>query len=228
MAKTPVTRDRFRIIAETSAENMGPLLAQLTRMGLENIGYELITDVRRFHQNGERKVHATNAVEAVRAFVQENPTFQVSQVVAAFEAAERTGTSAYSAVKILLTNKEIVKLSPGNYQRADVKALAAPQAVKKSKRGQVGRHDVSNETLILKAMKGRKKISLQDMQALLVSHGRSAKSASPILSKFVKQKLIKQIAPGQYEVVQKKTPAPKKPAAKLNGQDQSPAENANG
>src|SRR5882724_5600604 len=56
MAKTPVaTVERFRIHAETSMEQMGHVLAELTRMGLQNVGYELITDIVTFKNNGPRQ-----------------------------------------------------------------------------------------------------------------------------------------------------------------------------
>jgi hypothetical protein len=52
MAKTPpATVERFRIHAETSKEQMGDVLAELTKMGLLNIGYELVTDVLTFRTN---------------------------------------------------------------------------------------------------------------------------------------------------------------------------------
>ncbi len=40
-------------------EQMGFVLAALTKMGLENIGYELITDVHQFKDG--RKVHEVSA-----------------------------------------------------------------------------------------------------------------------------------------------------------------------
>lgn len=223
---------------------MGPLLAQLTRMGLENIGYELITDVRRFHQNGERKVHETTGNELAKAFAQENPTFQINDLVKHFAQADRNGPAAYTAVRHLVEERFLTKLSPGNYQRSDVKAIAAPEPEKKPGRGAVPRHEITNDTLVLKAIRGRKKITARELSAMLFSHGRSKKSASPITSRLVKQKLLKLIEPGVFEVVQKKTPIAKKlpakkptrarpkrerpPIAKIAEQQQSPAENANG
>ena len=74
MAKTPpATVDRFRIHAETSKEHMGHVLAELTKMGLANIGYELVTDVMTFRsKNGPRKVHA--GVKALPAPKGKRPT----------------------------------------------------------------------------------------------------------------------------------------------------------
>jgi len=62
MAKTPpATAERFRIHAESSMEHMGFVLAELTKLGLQNVGYELITDVVTFRKNGARKASAAPA-----------------------------------------------------------------------------------------------------------------------------------------------------------------------
>src|SRR6267378_4217383 len=128
MAKTPhATVDRFRIHAETSKEQMGDVLAELTKMGLANIGYELVTDVLTFRsKNGPRKVHEVTGDDFARAFVQENASFAAIQLVNHFKANDRTDGMAYKAIHNLVQEGAIKKLSPGNYQRAGVKALPAP------------------------------------------------------------------------------------------------------
>ena len=57
MAKTPPQPpiDRFRIICEAEAADMGPIIAQLSRMGLTNIGFELMTDVVQVTRRGEEQ-----------------------------------------------------------------------------------------------------------------------------------------------------------------------------
>lgn len=187
---------------------MGPLLAQLTKMGLENIGYELITDVRRFHSNGERKIFETSGIDDARAFAQAHPTFHVSALNALFEEAGRSKAAANQALTGMVGKGELVRLGSGNYKRTDVKAIEPP---KENKRGITPPYEVSNQELILKAMKGRKKISLDGMIEMLISHGRNKKSASPIVSKLAKLKLLKQVGKGLYEVTGKQLPEPKAP-----------------
>lgn len=213
MAKQPVTRDRFRIFAETNSESMGPLLAALTKMGLENIGYELITDVRTFGKN-ERKVHETTGVEFAKAWVADHATFRAVELVAAFGEADRTPGSAYTALRELINDGTLRKTSPGNYQRADVKAIAPPaegEAKARTRPPSGPKNAVPNKDVILKAIRGRKKVSVKAMSDLLTANGRTGHSASPIISGLARSGILKQIEPGLYEVVAKKE---KKSAAK--------------
>lgn len=244
MAKQPETIDRFRIFAETSSEAMGPLLAQLTRMGLENIGYELITDVRRFQANGSRKMHDISVEEHAALFIKDHPTFKAGELVKHFEAAERHKSGAYTAMRAMVESGSLIKLGNGNYRRADVKAIAPP--AEKTRRGQSPRYDVSNDDLLLKYIRPRKSVSVADAGLFLEREGRNKNSASPIISRFTKAGLLKLIEPGLYSVVQKKLKGKaksneakkkadriraqayrdKQRAAKLNGQQ--PGEAAHG
>lgn len=202
MAKQPEMRDRFRIFAETSSEAMGPLLAQLTRMGLENIGYELVTDVHRFAQNGERKVHNTTGDEFAKTYIADHPTFRARDLIQYFRDADRTEGSGYTSIRNFVKKKIIKKLSPGNYQRSDVKAISPPSAPAKKTRGSAIRYDTPNDGLILKFIKRRKHVTVVEAGAMLKEEGRNAHSASPIISRFAKAGLLKQTEPGSYDVVQ--------------------------
>src|SRR6266850_6612103 len=118
MAKAPATVDRFRIHAETSKEHMGHVLAELTKMGLLNIGYELVTDVLTFRsKSGPRKVHEVTGISFARAFVQENASFTAIQLANYFKQHDRNASSAYTAIRDMLKDGEIKRLSVGNYQR---------------------------------------------------------------------------------------------------------------
>lgn len=201
MAKQPEAIDRFRIVAEASAAEMGPLLAQLTRMGLQNIGYELITDVRRFQTNGSRR-HDVFGDEFALGFIKEHPTFKAAELVAYFEAAGRHKSGAYTAAKLYCENGTLVKLGAGNYRRADVKALPGPEEAKRTRVSPAPKYEgATNETLVRKAIRGRKKITVIAIGKMLSEAGRNGKSASPIISKLAKAKLLKLIQPGEYEVV---------------------------
>jgi hypothetical protein len=190
MPKAPaVTRDRYKISAETSLEEMGFVVAALTKMGVQNINYELITDVRRFHGNGERKVHEVGAEEFAAAFVKENASFKAIALVKHFVAAERTAGAAYSALKTLVEKKAVKKLGPGHYQRADVKSLPKPK-----------HFEITGEEAIWNKVKSRKSFTTQDLRALFNEAGRNEASVSPILDKMLKHKRIKRIGqPGSGE-----------------------------
>lgn len=210
MAKQPIEiRDRFKITADVESTALGPLLAQLARIGLENIGYELITDVVRFNRNGPRIAHETTGDEYAREWVADHPTFRAIDLVKHFADSGRSDGSAYTAIRNLVASDEIVKTSLGHYRRADVKALAPPAVAAKTKpaepekrtRGQVPRYDVPNLDLIMKFIKPRKRVTVQEAGAFLVKEGRNKKSASPIISQLATAGMLKQIEPGVYEVV---------------------------
>lgn len=212
MAKQPVAQDRFRIFAETSSAEMGPLLAQLTRMGLENIGYELITDVRTFGRNGPRQVNEITGDAFAAEWVKDHASFKALDLIQHFRDHGRTSGSGYTALKNLVAADTLRKLGPGQYQRADVKALPAPQATATA-RGQRGPYaETSNKDLIFKAIRSRAKVTLQQMKQLLEDNGRNPHSASPLMTKLAQAKMIKLIVPGEYQVLEKakKAVAPKK------------------
>ena len=131
LSKQVVQRDRFRIICEADAQDMGLLLAHMTRMGVSHIGFELVTDVRTFGVNTPRKVYDQSAEQTVLAFIKDNPTFAVKELTRVFREMGRTNGAAYAAVHKLVNLKVLVKLGGGNYQRADVKALNAPKGKSK-------------------------------------------------------------------------------------------------
>lgn len=234
MAKQVETRNRFRIFAEVEAEELGPRLIQLEQMGLQNIGHELVTDVITFRNNPDRKVHETTGDEFAREWLKEHPTFRVIELVNHFRAEDRTPGSAYTAVRNLITTKELIKTAPGSYRRADVKTLAAPKheaADKKRPANPVYRYDVGNRDLVIKAMKGRKQITTIELAKLFTDENRNPKSVSPIVTKLVQAKQLQNISPGVYKILP--TPAKEKDrlrkqaereaakAARLNGATQS-------
>lgn len=225
MAKPPVTRDRFRIICEADVVEMGALLAQLTRMGLQNIGFELITDVRSFRQN-ERAKHETSAEEALTEYVNEHPTFQVNEAIKHFEALGRTAGAIYTAARLLVEKGTLKKLSPGNYQRADVKALAAPKPKKAQEAPK--RFEITGADAIWRFVKTRKSFTTKQLRALFKDQGRNEASVSPILHEMLNEKRIKHTGEpnsGEYLVLKKamktkpiaKKPPAKKAAPHLNG-----------
>lgn len=227
MAKPPeIIQDRFRIVCEVDEQTMGSVVGQLTRMGLQGIGYELISDIKAWGRNGARVTHPTSAQEAVIAYMEDHPAFQTDEIVAHFKAEGRTSTSCYGALKTLLGKKKIAKPRPGNYQRID--GLLAPPAAaaeetspkgfhpgedpthkapatgKKQRGGATPRYEVGNKALILAHIKTHKTFTVKEIQELLQQQGRNAASASPVLSVFMnKDKLIEMIEPGKYRRITK-------------------------
>jgi hypothetical protein len=197
-------------LVHTTLEQMGFAIAALTRLGVENIQHRLITEELRFKQ---RRVHEVAATEFAAEFVKANARFKIADLAAHFKDAGRAPSGAYGAAKNLLKARVIAKSDDG-YVR--VEALPAPAKGKaakaaKSKRGQHGPYDVSNRTLIERAIRGRKHITVRDLRELFVKHKRPEKSISPILTKLAEAKLIKQSGVGEYDILPKSKP---KPAAK--------------
>lgn len=212
MAKRPImTVDRFRIFAETSSESMGPLLAQLTRMGLENIGYELITDIRTF-KNAPRAVYeGGTGEEFAMAWIKDNPTFRVRDLAHYFKEKGRPASSAHYIARTLADKKAIRSLGGGNYQSAEVKALGhakkdKPSPAKPASK-RVGkaspRYETPNYDVLLAYIQGRDTLKTAEASRYLEEQGRNAKSASPMISRMASQGLLKLIEPGHYRVLKK-------------------------
>lgn len=224
MAKNVVTRDRFRIICEADAEHMGALLAQMTRMGLENIGYELITDVRSFRSN---KVHDQTPEEQITAWLPDHPTFKAAELVRHLKELGRPSPSTtYTTLDRMVAAGKLKKLGPGNYSVPGVKALAAPKAEKSAEGRQ--QHDVTNKDLIWKAIKNRKGFKVADIRELFEKEGRNEKSISPQLMNLIAEKKVKRLVNGEYEVLKPKAPAKAKAPKKKSAMNGAGAEAAHG
>lgn len=243
MAKEVVTRDRFKIIAEVEAENLGPLLAQLAKMGLQNLGYELITDTLAFGKNAPRKVHDTKAEDFARAWIADHPSFKAIDLIEHFRENGRTNGAGYTALRVLVADGTLKQLGEGNYQRADVRAIAGP----KTHGGARQRFEISNRDLIWRYLRTRTKFKIAELTTLLRTNGRPPSSATSLISKFRHDGYLKLLGDGKYQVIKRPKPATprdkakekdrlrakaardRKKQAKLNGQTPTPsAETAHG
>jgi len=223
MAKEPTTHTKFRIFADVSAENMGPLLAALTNMGLENIGYELVTDVVTYNKRNNGIKHENTAEEALQGYSIENPTFLIADAIKHFITLGRTKAAIYTAAAVLVKNGFLKKLGPGSYSVATIKAIEPPKEPKSTKAkakdktkqqkaapekrtrsgGSVPKYPVPNKVLIAKAIGQKKKFSMDDLKVCFESEHRNLKSISPILTNMIKARQIKVIGKGLYEVTSK-------------------------
>jgi hypothetical protein len=231
MAKPPETRDRFKIFVETSKEQMGDVIVVLTKMGFENIGHELITDVKAWG----RKTHDTTAADAIAEYIKENPTFRARDLIAHLKLDGRNNNAVYSGIRTMLDKKLLIKLGEGNYQRADVKALAAPKAApdkrpaKKSRAG-IKPYEITNYDLIWRHFKNRQSFKAKDVAVLFRANNRPDKSATSTLSTMTTKKIFRRVGEGRYEVVKEKATAAKKKVATKRSKHQpsieSPVVNA--
>lgn len=212
MAKQPPeTQYRFRIVCEVDQEQVGGVLADLTRRGITQIGHEMISDVVTFNRTGPRKVYDSKGKEFAKAYIADNPTFRINDLVKHFEANGRTSGAGYTAVRDLVREEFLTKLSPGHYQRADIKAIEPPaprehdvHAAKKHKRlgGATQRYDVSNRDLILKHIGKRSKFTAGEITALFKQNKRPTNSASSQISQMTTAGILRKTGTdGEYEVV---------------------------
>jgi hypothetical protein len=213
--KDPETIDRYQIVAECSMEQMGFVLAALTNMGLQNIGYKLITDVLRYK---DRKAHEVTATDFATEYVKAHPRFKSAELVAHFKAAGREDGSAYYAIKKLIEANLVRKNADDELIR--VEALPAPEP--KEKR----HYEVANKDLIANAIQGRKQFTVAELRALFTKEGRPEKSISPILTKMAHSKQIQLTGSGQYVVLAKGgKPKPKAVKKKAAAAATAPASN---
>src|SRR6267154_2860914 len=124
----------------------------------------------------------------------------------------------------MVDKKLLTKLGDGNYQRADVKAIAPPTS------GMVKHYDVSNRDLIWRHIKNRTRFKIADLAVLFRANKRPEKSISPQISIMAAAKLIKRVGDGEYLVLKKaskKTIAAKKKTKRVARKQQPAPKPAN-
>jgi hypothetical protein len=256
MVKQVETRDRYRIHGETTLEQFGHVLAQLTKLGLENVGYELITDVAKFKERKERRVHDVPGHEYAKEFIKDNPTFQVNSLVKFFEANGRSPGAAYTGVRDLLGLKFLRKLGPGSYQLYNMKALPAPKkAAKPSAKVNVAPkstkvklaspkfkrtrmkvphrfYAVSNKDFLLGLLKGKTDLNISVVNDYFVKDGRPIKSAGSLMTQLAQLGYCKSLGGGHWKVLAKaqnvkgSITVKRENRQQVNGVDVSPAPTA--
>lgn len=199
MAKAPDTIERFRIHADISQERVGGVLALLTKLGVDNIGFDLITDVQTFRHNGARKDTGSTSERVATEWVKDHPTFKAKLLVEHFEAHGRSANAAYGALKSMVGHGFLKPLGDGNYQRADIQSLDAPA---KGKRAATHpRYDVSNRDIIQKFVGRRQKFAFSELGAYFEANGRPRSSASGLVSTMTSDGIFKSLGDSQYEVL---------------------------
>jgi hypothetical protein len=225
MAKQPVESHRFKIHCEVEQEGLGHVLAQLTILGVQNIGYELITDVQTFKARPPRDPNQPKAEDTASEWIKKNPTFRVSELGRHFKEIGRPQTTANYLVRVMTEKGRLRQLADGMYQSTEIKHIEGPKAKPAAKKAAVppvsaapkkrtrapnptARFETTNRQLIEKTIRGRKRITGQELREVFASNGRNPHSASPIIWHMVKDKSLKQLGEGAYEVLSKKSKAP--------------------
>lgn len=200
MAKlTPV--EHFRLSCECAVSDLGQTVAELTKLGLTNVQYELITTIPTFAKKAH---HEVKAEDFLMTWTQEHPTFKAIDAVNHFRASERTAGACYSALRELCKSKSLRKLGPGNYARADVKAIAAPKNTKTeaAPKGRNDRREISHGDFILRlARRSHGRISLAKVKQAFKDDNRNVSSVHPSVADLVEKKRLKRDGEGMFEVI---------------------------
>lgn len=204
MAKPAVTRDRYRIHAETSIEQMGFVLAAFTKMGLDNIGYELITDVATYKERAPRIPNSPGgkAADFIREYMTKHPAFLAKDLVKHFKDDGRTDGAAYAALTMMTKAGELKRIGAGQYQSSDIKVLPASKKVKEVA-PDVGPHDATNKDVILRYLRGRTQVSAAALNEYFKQDGRNPRSVGALLTMLGHQKILRNKGSGIWDVTAK-------------------------
>lgn len=256
MAKQPETIDRFRVYCDIEKPQLGDVIAELTKLGIKRIGHELITDVLSFKERKDYVIHAVNAREFTREYVNNHPTFEIKELVKHFEDSGRNSAGAYQAARLLIQEGVLRKVAPGQYQSVAVKALPAPKTkvpvkakdrpvlktrpkVKYERPAAQGKtmryYDTSNKDFLMNLLKGRTEISASVIRDAFHRAGRPGRSASSMITQFAHMGYLKKLGEGDWKVLAKVQKVKGSIAKKrstpgrrqvVNGADMSPPQNS--
>jgi hypothetical protein len=207
--------------APTPKAMLGEAVAALTKLGLSEVHFELMTDVPAFARNNSG--HEIKATDFLEAFIADHPTFSQKDVTAAFKADGRLPSASYYAMTKLLEQGSIKKLDDdGNYSRADIKQIEAPKKEKTKEKPARDHFDVDHREFILRyARQHNGRFSLAKLREHFVKNKRKPASIGGAVHYLLTtKKAIKALGGGEFVLVSKAEPKTKKPAAKLNGADE--------
>lgn len=226
-AKQPVESHRFKIHCEAESEKLGHILAQLTVLGVENIGYELVTDIRTFGTRPKRDPALPKAEDFASEWIKKNPTFMVAELGRYFRESGRPQGNANYIVRIMTEKGRLRKLAEGHYQSTEIKHIEGPKTKKPAKAAAAAkgapeikrrtrppnptpRFETTNRQLIEKSIRSKHRFTAAQIKQVFIDAKRNPHSASPILWHLAKEKVIRIVSPGEYEVLNR----PKAPIAK--------------
>jgi hypothetical protein len=213
-------RERFKISCEVEIVDLGETIATLTRMGFDNITFDMITDVRSFARNAPPK-DGINSVEFLRKWTETNPTFKAIDAVKFFETDGRSKGAAYPAMSALVDEGFLKKLGPAQYSRADVKHIAPPKKkteTKIAKQATQHKFEINAEAALLSiGRRNHGKFTSELAKKHFSVQGRKPTGVGPCINKLMKDKLIRRTDTGSYELTAKAGIKKLTPARKPNG-----------
>jgi len=226
MAKRPIESHRFKIHCEAGEEKLGRILAQLTLLGVENVGYELITDVKVFGTRPPRDPDQSKAEDFAAAWIKTHPTFEVGDLGRYFKDNGRAQSTAHYVVRTMTAKGLLRSLGEAIYQSTEIKHIEGPKAkpaakatkappklfLKKTRTrlpNPTPRFEITNRELVEKSIRSKHRFTLKQLQQVFSDAKRNPHSVSPIVWHLVKDRIVKQVEPGTYEVLPRKAPTAK-------------------
>ncbi|WP_354100138.1 MULTISPECIES: hypothetical protein [unclassified Bradyrhizobium] len=185
---------------------VGETISALTKLGHQEISFEVVTVVPTFAQ---RSSPAISAEDFLTEWVKDNPTFRPRDAASAFKADGRAPTSVYAALTNLVEKKVLKKLGPGNYASVDVKHLEPPKA------SPATRHAVSHKDFALRcARRNHGRVTASGLKDQFEKDGRNRDSVSTTINELLNAKQIKRVGEGSYVLLaaHAKTKKDKNPA----------------
>jgi Fe2+ or Zn2+ uptake regulation protein len=228
MPKLP-TVEFFEVTVQCPKDVLGELVADLNKRNLTHVNFNLVSATKTFTKNAKPEVASQ---DLLAEWIKEHPTFKAIEAVKYFEEQGRTKGSTYPALGILVEKGVLKKLGPGDYARADVKALAPPKK-KRVAKGPPKTFDKRGEDVVLSyAKRNHGRFNTPKLVEIFQREGRAKNSVYASIDALMKQKLVKRVGEkggGQYVLLNKATASPKAkpkkpPAQKLNGEAPAPVE----
>lgn len=201
---------------------MGPLIALLTKMGLQNISYELITDVMTFKDRPRKPksdVATISPTDALVAYATKHPAFKIADAIKKLEDGGVDTRTIFQVAGALVRKKLLKKVMAGSYQFIG-RASIAKSGPTKTKRGRASRLGISNKEFLWTEFKDRNPFSAAEVAEHFKTHDRNVKSASSTLSQLFHGGFLERRDDGLYVPIGDKGP-PYKSSAGLN--DETPA-----
>lgn len=202
--KKPETQLRYRVHCETQdLLGLGPLVATLTEMGYQKVGFELVTETLTYKRSNNGMSQRTRRDEITAAFIDENPSFRTHEFKNVIRDAGFSDATAYKLLNDFVTNKTLRR--DGDQYHVAVNKVPVPTNDRKT-------YDVSCHELVVGfAKKHQGKFTREQVQQVLRTHKRPISQASAVCSTMMKKKLAKRVGPAQYVLL---AAAKKKPTAK--------------
>jgi hypothetical protein len=184
--------ERFKIACEVEAAHLGTTVAQLTKLGLTNIHFELIEDIRSF---AKKALYDVSSEDLLLEWIKDHPTFKAREACKYLETHGRHNTGAYPALGRLVKKKHLKKLDLGNYARTDVKHIEGPKKKPSAPRSQQINH---REFVLLIGRQGHGRFSAAKVRERFIKDGRNHNSVATAIADLVKKKLVKRVSGGEY------------------------------